>query len=293
MESARAYSEQANQSADDAQTAAEAAQASDKINKQQGVGNVGLGLVVGDDGIVGLGDIGISEDAKLALLNCFDHVAWTDEHGSEYYQALYNALYGAGSVETWDYQWSYLDGLPEDNGMVFESGSGGTTNHVINNEGLYVTTGDNTSSISRFKYYPQELPYTSGVYELMFRVNAFGEYNVAPYGNGIKLNCGFGQRNGAYLKGAELTFNRSGILILTQGTSSSTNRAIFATPFDIDSLYKIRVEQNANGANIFLNGRFITNVPTSDFYENVGPVQFIVSRGAAATFKFFRVRFSE
>ena len=34
-----------------------------------------------------------STATKQALLNCFQHVAWIDEHGQEYYGALYDALY--------------------------------------------------------------------------------------------------------------------------------------------------------------------------------------------------------
>ena len=37
---------------------------------------------------------GISDDVKAALLDCFAHVAWIDEHGQDYYDALYEALYG-------------------------------------------------------------------------------------------------------------------------------------------------------------------------------------------------------
>lgn len=37
---------------------------------------------------------GLSADAKTALLACFAHVAWTDEHSQDYYDDLYNALYG-------------------------------------------------------------------------------------------------------------------------------------------------------------------------------------------------------
>lgn len=36
---------------------------------------------------------GLTEDAIVALLNCFAHVAWVDEHGQDYYNALENALY--------------------------------------------------------------------------------------------------------------------------------------------------------------------------------------------------------
>lgn len=34
-----------------------------------------------------------STATKEALLNCFQHVAWIDEHGQDYYDALYDALY--------------------------------------------------------------------------------------------------------------------------------------------------------------------------------------------------------
>lgn len=38
-------------------------------------------------------DPGLSDDAKTALLNCFAHVAWVDDHGQDYYDALEEALY--------------------------------------------------------------------------------------------------------------------------------------------------------------------------------------------------------
>lgn len=50
----------------------------------------------------GLPDIytidGLSETAKAALLACFRHVAWTDEHGRDYYDALESALYGRSTI---------------------------------------------------------------------------------------------------------------------------------------------------------------------------------------------------
>lgn len=44
---------------------------------------------------------GLSDDAKTALLNCFQHVAWVDEHGKIYYDALVEAL----DYTVWDYEW--------------------------------------------------------------------------------------------------------------------------------------------------------------------------------------------
>ena len=40
----------------------------------------------------GSGD-GLTSDIKEALLECFEHVAWIDENGQDYYDALYDALY--------------------------------------------------------------------------------------------------------------------------------------------------------------------------------------------------------
>lgn len=41
----------------------------------------------------GGGGGGLTEDVKQAFLNAFAHVAWTDEHGQDYYDALEVALY--------------------------------------------------------------------------------------------------------------------------------------------------------------------------------------------------------
>lgn len=41
----------------------------------------------------GEGGSGLTEDVKQALLNAFNHVAWTDEHGQDYVDALQAALY--------------------------------------------------------------------------------------------------------------------------------------------------------------------------------------------------------
>lgn len=38
-------------------------------------------------------NVGLSEEVKTALLNCFSNVAWANENGLEYYTALRNALY--------------------------------------------------------------------------------------------------------------------------------------------------------------------------------------------------------
>lgn len=41
---------------------------------------------------------GLSQEAKAALLACFDHVYWSDDNGDTHYQALHDALYPASGL---------------------------------------------------------------------------------------------------------------------------------------------------------------------------------------------------
>lgn len=65
---------------------------SSKVSINQGIANAGKALVVGLDGNVTLDDVRIPNVAAVALLDCFEHVAWADTHGQEYFNALRAAL---------------------------------------------------------------------------------------------------------------------------------------------------------------------------------------------------------
>ena len=69
-----------------------------KVAIAQGAAQAGLALIVGEDGNVTTGEAGISEDVKVALLDLVRHVAYTDDKGQDYYDALYAALYGTAPV---------------------------------------------------------------------------------------------------------------------------------------------------------------------------------------------------
>lgn len=75
-----------------AQALIEAIRQGEKVDKQQGIGNAGKALVVGDDGIVTTRHAALSNIAIQALLNCFAHVTWVDEYGKNYYDLLEAAL---------------------------------------------------------------------------------------------------------------------------------------------------------------------------------------------------------
>lgn len=57
---------------------------------------------------------GLTEDVKVALLACFEKVAWIDEDGQDYYDALYNALYPPTDL-------SYISAVYTQSGSVYPS----------------------------------------------------------------------------------------------------------------------------------------------------------------------------
>lgn len=64
-----------------------------KVDVNQGVQYSGKTLGIDENGNVSVGDYGISDAIKTALLACFENVAWINNQGQTYYNALYDALY--------------------------------------------------------------------------------------------------------------------------------------------------------------------------------------------------------
>ena len=94
-ETATQAAEDAEDAADRAEAAAESLEIDDTLTQ---TGQAADAKATGD-AIAGLEDEisqivpGLSSEAKEALLACFEHVAWIDEHGQDYYDALESALY--------------------------------------------------------------------------------------------------------------------------------------------------------------------------------------------------------
>lgn len=65
----------------------------------QGVAQAGKALVVDDNGNVAVGEAGIPDNVKSALLNLVRHVAYIDDDGQTYYDVLYSALYSTTPPE--------------------------------------------------------------------------------------------------------------------------------------------------------------------------------------------------
>lgn len=98
---------------------------------------------------------GLTADVKEALLNCFEHVAWTDEHGQDYVDALEAALYppanllSISAVYTQSgavYNTDSLDDLKSD--LVVEANYDNGTSAVVTNYTLSGTLVEGTSVIT-------------------------------------------------------------------------------------------------------------------------------------------------
>ena len=98
---------------------------------------------------------GLSDDAKAALLDCFAHVAWTDEQGQDYYDALEAALYPPADIVSISavytqsgavYDTDTLDSLKSD--LVVTATYSDSTTQTVTSYTLSGTLTEGTSTIT-------------------------------------------------------------------------------------------------------------------------------------------------
>lgn len=112
---------------------------------------------------------GLSESAKTALLACFEHVAWTDEHGQNYYNALKRAL-------------------NIDPSLVYEIGSGTDLSNRTFDTGISAFgIDDDFTILASIKVSPISTPTTSTAHVLI---------NNGTIGNRNILRLSFDEKNG-------------------------------------------------------------------------------------------------
>lgn len=93
--------------------------------------------------------IGLSDAAKTALLNCFQNVAWINENGQTYYNALYDALYGS----TYTITNNLTNCTTSNSATTVENGDSYTTtltadtNYTLNTVTVTMGGSDITSSV--------------------------------------------------------------------------------------------------------------------------------------------------
>ena len=98
---------------------------------------------------------GLTDDIKQALLDCFEHVAWTDEHGQDYVDALEAALYPPAELASISavytqsgtvYDTDTLDSLKSD--LVVTAHYDDSSSSVVTTYTLSGTLTEGTSTIT-------------------------------------------------------------------------------------------------------------------------------------------------
>lgn len=186
---------------------------------------------------------GLSDEAKQALLNCFAHVAWVDEHGQDYYDALYEALYEP--IPQWLLEWSYTDGslpttfAPNDWASTYGFGS------FVSGKGAHISILSTSGSQN---LYPANFETSSNSeYEVKFN------FGVLPTVNGLILRLGNGTT------GMQVTINANGISVdngssYISGVTLETNR---------DYIVKA-IHDTSNGCSLYLDGNLIWTGQTAN-----------------------------
>ena len=100
-------------------------------------------------------NVGLTEEIKQALLDCFEHVAWTDEHGQDYVDALEAALYPPANLVSISavytqsgtvYDTDTLDSLRDD--LVVTAHYDDSSSSVVANYTLSGTLSVGTSAVT-------------------------------------------------------------------------------------------------------------------------------------------------
>ena len=190
-------------------------------------------------------------------------------------------------VNYWTYEWSYTDGLPDQNGLT-KNVTGNVTETLTDN-GLRVQVENASDKRVNYILTPDSTKvYTQAVYELEFKVTTYGSYSYLPYVNGVKMNCTLGSRNGNAVKCAQLTFDESGTLYLQEGDTKWA--ALDSTPFETGRWYKVRAEQSTSKCDIYVDDTFVGSVPVDIGREATSSARFIAYRTTDMLFKSFKAR---
>lgn len=196
------------------------------------------------------GGSGLSNDAKEALLTCFKHVAWSDAHGKDYYDALERALYYANvdfTVVYWNYS---LGRVPSVDDMITTETTGSKSITFDQNRGMYITGGGAGNNV---RFWPAEYSTCKKAYvEIVFTITAIeGTGSLAVrLSNGVGgFNCSMGM----------VPVNNTSVFRLTYQTGDNYENVIipkFIPEFNTE--YKFRVEYENGGTNkIYINDALI------------------------------------
>lgn len=141
-------------------------------------------------------NVGLTEEIKQALLDCFEHVAWTDEHGQDYVDALEAALYPPANLVSISavytqsgtvYDTDTLDSLKED--LVVTAHYDDFSTQTVTDYTLSGTLTEGTSTIT-VSYGGKTTTFTVTVTEYPSYSITYNLTNVTSSNDAVKVSQG-------------------------------------------------------------------------------------------------------
>jgi hypothetical protein len=217
----------------------------------------------------------LSDDIKNALITCLGDVVMKSDSGATAYNTLRSLLMD----ESWDYEWTYSDGLPDANGMSATVNNGTVT---MTETGLKVDTANSSTSSVIYKYSGLEDVKSKAIAEITFVVNSF----TSQTGGGVRLMAALGGIGLSAKIVATILFTQNGIRYLKGSTWETLNTTTYTT----NTEYTLRVVQTENTADVYVNGVRAGTLNQNQFEERAGYPQFTAHRGVSATYKSFKLK---
>ena len=250
---------------------------------------------------------GLADSIKQALLDCFAHVAWTDDQGQTYYDALQTAMYPLASITAvytqggTVYDTDSLDGLKADLVVTatYESGTTETVDAAdYTLSGSLTTPGTNTITVSyggkttTFTVLVTEKPLPDGytAYDYLKRSSASVDYvetTLTKSPSFAVLDCDFefsmgtaATANGAIAgcrttSATEANKNEYGVYACNQSKNAAIRSTIFGAPtqdcgdFIANTVRHVAYRFNSGNAYVTIDGGDPIYLTNSVTSENI------------------------
>lgn len=183
-----------------------------------------------------------------------------------------------GTPIAWDYEWSYSDGLPENNGMT--KTTSGTSTITMTSDGLKVSNATN----SWVRYTLPTATMTTGIIECTF-VGLFD--NVSNGVQNLRLCASNGSNGGQTL----VCQNKFRLF----DTNLGPYRGTAIADYENNTEYTVRIEKNGSTFDVYINGQAVVlGSQISGIYYATGNFVMVQNTGNAysATIKAIRAKYS-
>ena len=214
-----------------------------------------------------LGDVEqLTTARKTALINLLSHVAYTDNEGAYYYNALYQSLFGDDFVTP---IWSYdpaEDGLLSGQEYVEDANTvGNATEEVINNIlRLFAQRASNASETNTYKIIKFDDVYNGTYGRLKLNARIFAtKFSRSNLGGTCRIEVG------DTIKGAQfyLIPNKTTNALDIKYTVGASNTTI-STEYSINEYHDFEVIASGDRAKLYIDGELVINTAMSETYIN-------------------------